>query len=268
MINLLENELQKFEKIALEDCEKFAFQNRFDTKFVLKIEDLRYFLGNMPQNYSVLQVGDLKIQDYSTLYFDTPDLLCFNMHKNARSNRFKFRTRKYLSNGKIYNEIKKKLNTGKTLKFRQKREDFRREFDEEFENLAKNNGFDCKGLSPVLSIEFGRITLLNKNLPERLTLDFGLRYESADKKISLKNIAIIEIKSERNGSSRDIRTAEFPARSFSREFLRLKRIEASRFSKYCIGICLTKDGSVKKNPFLPQIRKLKFESEGKLRHDF
>lgn len=254
MKNLFENELRNFENYSLEDCGMIAFQNRFDAKFILKVGGRGIpvdFLRNAPQNYSVLQIDGSKIQDYSTLYFDTPDLFCFNMHKNGRANRYKFRTRRYLSNGKIFNEIKKKLNTGKTLKFRKKRECFQQEFDAEFEELARENGFECENLLPSLTVEFSRITLLNKNSPERVTLDFGLKYELGNKKVSLTDTAIVEIKRERSGE-----------RTFSQEYLRSKHIESSGFSKYCVGICLTKK-DVKKNIFLPKIRNMVFESERK-----
>ncbi|MCL1945647.1 MAG: polyphosphate polymerase domain-containing protein [Chitinivibrionia bacterium] len=251
MKNLFENELRNFENYSLENCEKLAFQNRFDTKFILKIDGAVDFLQNknIAQNYSILQVDNSKVQDYDTLYFDTPDLFCFKCHKNGRANRFKFRTRHYLSNGKIFNEIKKKLNTGKTIKFRKKREVFQQEFDADFEELAKENGFFCENLSPSLAVKFSRITLLSKNFPERATLDFGLKYEFLDKKISLPNTAIIEIKREKNGE-----------RTFLQKYLRSKHIEPSGFSKYCVGICLTKE-DIKKNIFLPKIRNLFFENE-------
>jgi hypothetical protein len=248
---LFENELKNFENSTLEDCAKLAFQNRFDTKFVLKVGGALDFLKNSSRDFSVLRIGDIKIQDYNTLYFDTPDLLCFNMHKNGRANRFKFRTRHYLSNAKIYNEIKKKLNNGKTLKFRRKRDFFNDKFDEEFEKLAKENGFELQNLLPSLAVRFDRITLLSKNFRERITLDFGLKYEFANKKIALSDTAIAEIKSEKRCE-----------RSFSREYFRQKRVTPGGFSKYCVGICLTNDFA-KKNLFLPKIRKLAFESETK-----
>jgi len=248
------NELQNFETASLEDCGKIAFQNRFDTKFVLKIGGVLDFLRSIPQNYSLLSVADSKIQNYNTIYFDTPDLLCFNMHKNRRANRFKFRTRQYLSNGKIYNEIKKKLNTGKTLKFRQKREVFSQSFDAEFAEFLKTNGLEIIPLISPFSVEFSRIALLNKQYPERITVDFGIKYATASQKILLSDTAIVEIKRERNA-----------VRSFSQEYFRSKHILPSGFSKYCIGICLTDDGdnpqSVKKNLFLPKIKNLLVERE-------
>jgi hypothetical protein len=243
--------LRNFENSTLENCRNFAFQNRFDIKFILKSAAAIDFLRGVSQNYSVLEIAEQKIQDYNTLYFDTPDLHCFNMHKNGWGNRYKFRTRQYLSNQKIYNEIKKKLNNGKTLKFRKIREDFSENFDLEFENLAKTNGFVCENLSPSLAVEFSRITLLNKKFPERLTLDFGLKYGFSDKKITFPDTVIAEIKREKNSH-----------RTFSQNYLRSKNIEPSGFSKYCVGICLTKE-DVKKNLFLPKIRKLLIENERK-----
>ncbi|MCL2102009.1 MAG: polyphosphate polymerase domain-containing protein [Fibromonadales bacterium] len=256
MIESFQNCLLPFSRSSLEESKAMSFLNRFDTKYVLKIENAFDFLKNMQNDYSLLQINDGVIQSYETVYFDTPDLLCFNLHHNKRANRFKFRTRKYLSNGKMFNEIKKKLNTGKTIKFRQRRDKIKNEipiienfseFDKWFKLLAENNGYYIENLIPQLFIFFNRITLLNKHFPERITLDFGLRYEYDNAKFMLNNTAIIELKRDRS-----------PERTVSQDFLRKINKNPSGFSKYVIGISLTHD-KAKKNRFLPRLKKLSYE---------
>ena len=161
---VFENCLRPFSRSSLEESKAMSFLNRFDTKFVLKIESAFDFLDYIKNDYSLLQINNSVIQSYETVYFDTEDLLCFNMHHNKRANRFKFRTRKYLSNGKIFNEIKQKRNTGKTVKFRQRRDAIKEdapnipilqnlsEFDNAFAFLLQNNGYSVGNLLPNLNV--------------------------------------------------------------------------------------------------------------------
>ena len=259
--------LSAFSRSSLEDAKAVAFLNRFDTKFVLTKADVPLFLKNMENDYSLLQIGNDVVQSYATVYFDTPDLLCFNMHHNKRANRFKFRTRKYLSNGKIYNEIKQKQNTGKTVKFRQRRDGLEDEipvhnpnvaalpplenltdYDEHFLSLLNNNGYGfASDLTPSLHVYFNRVTFLNKHFPERMTLDTGLSYGYDGMNLMLYNTAIVELKREKG-----------PQRTVSQRFFRSIHKNPGGFSKYAVGISLTHPNA-KKNRFMPMLRRLKFE---------
>ncbi|MDR0305371.1 MAG: polyphosphate polymerase domain-containing protein [Chitinispirillales bacterium] len=254
--------LSAFSRSSLKEAKTMAFLNRFDTKFVLKNNMVFHFLEKIQKDYSVLDISGTVIQSYNTVYFDTPDLLCFNMHHNKRMNRFKFRTRKYLSNGKTFNEIKRKLNTGKTVKFRQRRDGLEgivskagvealpplrdlSDYDEHFESLVRQNGYGFVGeLIPSLHVYFNRVTFLNKHFPERMTLDFGLGYGYNGMDLMLPNTAIVELKREKG-----------PQRTLSQNFFRGICKEPSGFSKYTIGISLT-HAEAKKNRFLPRIRHL------------
>jgi len=265
---LVLNYLSPFSRSSLEDARAMAFLNRFDTKFVLRAEGVSDFLEHIQKDYSVLQVTDSPIQSYNTVYFDTPGLLCFNLHHNKRANRFKFRTRKYLSNGKIFNEIKQKMNTGKTIKFRQRRDGIIDEvpepglpvpsmlpvvknltdYDEHFIALLNSNGYSFIGpLVPSLHVYFNRVTFLNKHFPERMTLDFGLAYGFEGTELQLYNTAIVELKREKG-----------PERTISQNYFRSVHREPSGFSKYTIGISLT-HAEARKNRFLPKIRHLEYE---------
>ena len=248
--------LTEFSRSSLEESKAMSFLDRFDTKYVMKVEVANNFLENIKDDYSLLEINNNVVQSYRTVYFDTPALHCFNMHHNKRARRFKFRTRQYLSNGKTYNEIKQKLNSGKTVKFRQRRDvelngipiltEFSK-FDDHFINLAGNNGYKFNDLVPSLYVYFNRITLLNKHFPERMTLDFGLKYEFSGNVFSLNNTAIVELKRDKS-----------PVRTVSQGYFRKIHKEPGGFSKYCIGVCLTHE-EAKKNRFLPRIRKISFD---------
>jgi len=259
MFETFQDNLKNFSRSSLEESKAMSFLNRFDTKFVLKVENSLDFLRNIQENYSLLEINDSVIQSYRTVYFDTPELLCFNLHHNRRANRFKFRTRQYLSNGKIFNEIKQKLNTGKTIKFRQRRDKIKEDapnipiledlakFDNAFSFLAQKNGYNFENLLPSLFVYFNRITLLNKHFPERMTLDFGLKYGYNNEELMLSNTAIVELKRERS-----------PDITASQEFFRKIHKNPGGFSKYAIGVALTHN-EAKKNRFLPRIKKLVYE---------
>ena len=80
-------------------------------------------------------------------------------------------------------------------------------------------------ISPKLSIEFSRMTLVDNNFTERLTIDTGLKFISGKDYFSLENLAISEIKQEKyNVKSSYIQT------------LRSLKIPEMRFSKYCMGM--------------------------------
>ncbi|GHV12668.1 VTC domain-containing protein [Fibrobacterales bacterium] len=271
--NSFADNLCAFSHSSLEDSKAMSFLNRYDTKFVIKNETALDFLRKLSNDYSVLKIDDQTIQNYETIYFDSDDLHCFNLHHNKRARRFKVRTRKYLSNGKIFNEIKQKLNTGKTLKIRQRRDcgndknnipplETLNDFDSHFKILGENNGYKIDHFIPQLSVFFSRITLLNKNFPERMTLDFGLRYShtkcnnfglpatangNSEITIALPHTAIVELKREKSSE-----------KTFAQNFFRSIHKEPSGFSKYTIGICLTHENA-KKNRFLPRIRSLSYE---------
>jgi hypothetical protein len=250
------NVLAQFSRSSLEESKAMSFLDRFDTKYVLKVDTALDFLRNIKDDYSLLQINDEVVQSYRTVYFDTPDLHCFNLHHNKRANRFKFRTRQYLSNGKIFNEIKQKLNIGKTVKFRQRRDMEKNgipilrelsEFDDGFMNLADRNGYKFGDLIPSLYVFFNRITLLNKHFPERMTLDFGLKYSYNNEEFILSNTSIVELKRERSSE-----------KTVSQEFFRKIHKNPGGFSKYAIGVALTHD-EAKKNRFLPRIKSLSYE---------
>ncbi len=256
---LFQNSLHGFSHSSLEESKSMSFLDRFDTKFVLKTENALDFLENIKSDYSLLNIDGSVIQSYRTVYFDTPDLFCFNLHHNKRANRFKFRTRQYMSNGKIFNEIKQKLNSGKTVKFRQRRDKINEstpdipilqdiaDFDNGFSLLVQKNGYNVGNLAPSLFVFFNRITLLNKHFPERMTLDFGLKYSYDNEEFVLNNTSIVELKRERS-----------PEKTVSQEFFRKIHKNPGGFSKYAIGVALTHD-EAKKNRFLPRIRSLSYE---------
>jgi hypothetical protein len=237
--------LQTLTGASLEDAKSMAFLNRFDTKFVMPLDQAVVFLESVQNDYSILEVNGSRSQGYRTLYFDTPSLDLYLRHHNRRAVRHKLRTREYQSNGKIFNEIKCKNNHGKTNKLRARCEEFPHQFGESFGDFCKANGLPSQGISPSLLIQFQRLTLLNQHFPERLTIDYGLSFAREGTGVALPETAIVELKRERG-----------EGRTVAQKYFRSIHVEPSGFSKYCIGCALAYPG-LKRNRFLPVLKKLK-----------
>tara|TARA_Y100000768_G_C23989685_1_gene691432 strand:+ start:522 stop:932 length:411 start_codon:yes stop_codon:yes gene_type:complete len=94
-----------------------------------------------------------------------------------------------------------------------------------------------------LKTQYFRITLFNRKLPERITIDTNLFFLGKNE-IFLNNIFIIEIK-----------TDSYSKRSTFNNILKEMKIQSIPISKYCIGISLT-NSKIKKNNFKPIINRI------------
>ena len=88
---------------------------------------------------------------------------------------------------------------------------------------------------PVLNNNFTRLTLVNKRLQERCTIDFNLRFFNDERLVKLDDFVIVEIK-----------TGKRNERSSFENALRNRKILPCGFSKYCIGLSLIEDDIKKK----------------------
>jgi len=111
------------------------------------------------------------------------------------------------------------------------------------EQLIKNklNG-SCSDFLPKLRVNYKRITLLQKESAEKITIDRDIYFKNSVNDLSLKNLALIEVKQ----SQLSYLT---PVMIFLRE---KKHLPIINFSKYCIGLVLT-DPNVKYNRFKKRI---------------
>ena len=91
---------------------------------------------------------------------------------------------------------------------------------------------------------FFRLTLVNKYLKERITLDFDLEFIKDDKIISKKtnNVVIVELKQE-----------SLNRNSFFYKLLKENGVRPSSMSKYCIGTSLL-NSNLKANRFKKNFR--------------
>lgn len=234
--------------ITLEEMDSIKLMNRTDTKYLTNEATLDKVLGDAAaQGFRALLVAGTQVIPYYSVYFDTPDLKMYLDHHNRRLNRHKVRTREYVGTGNSFLEIKRKHNTGRTKKKRTpipvgEMMDFSGD-EAACSYLESHCPFTVGDLSPVLSTGFDRITLVNPDKTERITIDSHLEFNNfrTGRKASLLNAVVIEIK-------QDGRCA-----SPMKRILLDRRVKPVRISKYCIAETLTDPGA-KSGRFKEKVR--------------
>ena len=240
--------LAAFAPITLQEMEGVKLLNRIDTKYLTDEATLGKVLADAAAaGYRALVAEGTMLSPYNSVYFDTAGLRMFLDHHNRRLVRQKVRTRVYENSGETFLEIKRKNNHGRTKKKRMGIDpsllmDFPSDADA-CDYLARHSWFTAGELSPVLSTAFRRITLVNPDRTERLTIDMQLRFRNfrTGKTASLEDAVIIELKQDGHAASR------------MKRILLGNRVKPVRISKYCIAQTLT-DPSVKHNRFKGKVR--------------
>lgn len=240
----IEEVLQDFEPISLEDVGKVKLMDRVDRKYVMAVELLPVLLKQLKDQYFAQEINDNRKASYSTLYYDTPDYHFYHSHINGKLNRTKVRIRRYDDVNIQYLEAKLKSNKGRTSKVRIKSSGFKGINDEGVDFLDEYiDEIDSNNLKPVLTNSFKRMTLVNKGFNERVTIDVDLSFKKYDKTRELiaPSLCIVEIKQNRRGYS-PIGLA-----------LRDMRVKKRGISKYCLGISMLFD-EVKSNRYRVRVR--------------
>jgi hypothetical protein len=113
------------------------------------------------------------------------------------------------------------------------------------ELVRKRTGMSFASMHKVVQNLFDRITLVNKDKTERLTIDYNIRFHNyeTENDADSDQLVIIELKRDGNVYS--------PICSLLRDL----HIHPTGFSKCCIGMVWT-DPSLKHNNFKAKIRKL------------
>ncbi|MEA3443810.1 MAG: polyphosphate polymerase domain-containing protein [Bacteroidota bacterium] len=247
-ISSINKHIDTFSAIGLDEIDNLSFQKRLDTKYVFNVEKLELFLGFLDKKHKVLQIKNIRIQEYETIYYDTPELKMYCMHHNRVRSRFKVRSRKYINSNSFFLEVKQKNNKGITSKKRLAIDALRLRNDElrHAEFVAQKTPFKLEGLIPVIKNRFKRLTLVREDIPMRITIDWDLRFTQAgsDNEKSMNNICIVEVKKE-NGT----KNPEFD------NAIKSCKIYPMGFSKYCFGVLLL-NSTVKQNYFKPRLQSL------------
>jgi len=231
------SKLSGFASISLEEMNGVSLLKRVDTKFLTTTSKLSELLPYLYSEYQILEIGENRLMNYSTLYFDTTDLHCYKEHHNGKANRHKIRMRRYVESDICFLEVKEKQNTGITNKVRCSIDDFEITLSTESKKFIEKATKKDWELKPVLNNYFQRFTLVNTQRSERVTIDTGLEYKTDSTTKEFKNVVVIEVKQEK----RNTRTPIYST-------LKSKRIRTVSFSKYCMGVANIFSG-VKSNKF-------------------
>lgn len=235
--------LGRYEASSLKELESKGLLKRYDTKFIISTEFIPELLDYLKIYYNVLDISGIREFTYHNQYLDTKDYCFFNQHHNGKLNRTKLRFRKYLESGISMFEIKQRTNNRRTVKERIGIDFDTFELNSDAEQLIKNklNGA-CSDFLPKLKVNYKRITLLQKESAEKITIDRDIYFKNSVNDLSLKNLALIEVKQLQLSYLT-------PVMIFLRE---KKHLPIINFSKYCIGLVLT-DPNVKYNRFKKRI---------------
>lgn len=252
--------LTNYDPITLEEMSGIRLMNRTDTKFVTTVPELQRLLELARGDYRVQEIGGRRIAPYYTMYFDTPDDEMYRIHQAGHTNRQKLRIRSYVDSRLNFLEVKTKNNHGRTKKKRTEMLGFdplhpdlllrfghpdahSEEYDE---FLSHHLRYRPETLSPKLENRFRRITLVNKQKTERLTIDTDLAFRNliTGQERALGGLAIIELKRDGLQPSPIL------------ELLNRLRIKPLGFSKYCMGMAMTNEG-LPRNRFKPRLMTLR-----------
>ncbi len=213
--------------------------NRIDTKYVTTQEMLWRFLEEAKDRYYVQDFHGRHLMPYHTIYLDTPQLDMYTDHETGRQHRYKVRMRMYENEMEAFMEVKNKSNKGRTKKKRIAIADLVYDDDSAKEFVGERTPYDAHSLRPTIENHFRRITLVNKDKTERLTIDVDLQFHNllTGNTRELPGHVIIELK--RDGLTPSPAT----------EILRSLRIKRCGFSKMAIGMAMTS----------PQLRQNRFK---------
>ena len=247
----LQDTVSEFQPITLKNMNAVKLLNRIDTKYVLSLEVLPLIFREIQSDYRSLDINKERVFSYDSLYFDTPENSMYLAHHNGKLDRYKIRFRKYVSSNLCFLEIKHKLKGSRTVKDRITVgciETVLSDTSKDF--IASNSPFKDGNLVPMIHTDFSRITLVNKQLTERVTIDVALQFHKNGVTRTVGNIAIIELKRDGTAGHSNLIQA-----------LEKYGVHPKGFSKYCIGRALT-EPELKSNRFKERILTINKISNG------
>lgn len=241
----LDNIINAFDPIHLDEMNGTALMNRVDTKFVISMDQLIQVLPELQKHYRILEIEGLRLPQYESEYYDSESMDFYIDHHRKKVDRFKVRYRKYIESDLSFLEVKHK-SKGRTDKQRIIVNDLPGEMNEEHTDFVRSTGVHQEKLNYILTNKFHRITLVGKNHVERLTFDLNLEFNRNEKSKFYSYLVIAELKQERLS-----RISPFY------KIVKGMMIRPYRISKYCIGVIeLYGKENVKYNRFKKKLLKL------------
>jgi hypothetical protein len=90
--------------------------------------------------------------------------------------------------------------------------------------LKEKTPLQASGLEAKLWVNYSRITLVNKNSPERVTIDLDLTFKNKEQNQLIQNLVIAEVKQDKAVTSTFIK------------LMKKHHIREGSISKYCFGV--------------------------------
>ena len=241
-----------FEAVSLQEVEdRAALQMRVDRKYIVDYETLERLFSELGDDFRALEIDGERLQQYDSVYFDTPERTSYKDHLQGRRKRFKCRTRLYGKSACFF-DLKLKGRRGETVKSRlplsasqhgsltsQASAFLKRGLLQEYGCAAP------AGLVPTLQTSFQRLTLIHSHKPERMTLDFGVTFSEAgsgERYRMRPGHVLIETKSGSQLGTVD------------RLLLALGARPLTGCSKYSLGVALA-NPALPTNPYRPLLRR-------------
>lgn len=240
--------------ISLDEMKDVRLMNRVDTKYLVTSNQLVSILHGVRDHYYAQEVEGKRFSPYRTVYYDTPDLTMYIIHHDRHLVRDKIRVRTYVDSNLTFCEVKHKTNKGRTKKKRMevKVENGKWEVVSKLSALSDQITaanfqlpYPLETLDASLETVFDRITLVNYEKTERLTIDCDLKFNNfiSGTSASMDPLVVMELKQDGR------------ARSLLKQVLFDLRIKPYKISKYCIGTAMTRP-EVKQNRFKKKIRRI------------
>ena len=192
--------------------ERAALQDRVDRKYLLPIGEMHLLVKALRDDARVLQIDGRRDFAYESVYFDTPDLVCYLQAARRRRRRFKVRTRTYVDAAECYLEVKTRDHRGHTVKYRQTHDaglptiltPDGKDFTDLIVTTTNAAGQGYLDLSPTLITDYRRRTLFIPSSNSRLTIDTDLRWTlDSGATVALPGMSIIETKTASRPSAAD-----------------------------------------------------------------
>lgn len=216
--------LNRFKTISLAEMGEVALMTRRDRKFIFHKKVLSSVLESLPSKYDLLTIDSLPFSAYKSSYYDTPGFDLYLDHQRGKLNRYKFRFRNYLGTNTQFFEIKYRSSKGVTRKTRLEIQPGQAETDLIDNFMIQHSPFRLDKLEEKLSVNYSRITLVDKARTERVTLDFGLEFVNQNSRKNFENLIVAEVKQLKITPS------------FFVDEMKKKRIREGAISKYCQAV--------------------------------
>ena len=80
----IENILDQFEPIDLQELQNYRLMNRIDTKYICSIDKIPQILRKAINEFKIQTIGQERSFQYESLYFDTENLKTYFDHHQGK----------------------------------------------------------------------------------------------------------------------------------------------------------------------------------------